>query len=614
MRKFPHHKYTITAQKSAIAQLARNVGPGWLRFDVDFAENGDIISAREVQSEYWVMKHYTLFMQVVSFLLTSSWISRDSALNVGDAVTVEPPEMSIPGSLQPADGSFWAEVVEVSGPQMQGVDESLRVYGVRPFGASPDDAPQHVQRQHLRHRKKHTIAFMHVSDDKKHDSWAAQFFLNASLKILKERYVDRGVEQFMALHIHSDNASSHFKSAKTMYYMTSLLSTCATWCAGMTTATGVALAFRVFWEFGPPGHGKGVWDGLGALAKRTVRQDIIDDRADHKTILTASGVIKTEQEVAEHLTARFATPEWMQAHTEKTINEIVVTYADSTEIQATRPSVEPKYARLVGMKQTFMYMGLRLGVVGQRAFSCWCPACMKASSPGQGTMDTSLRCFGCSSPHLPWVEKTVDREDAAGIANARTATRAHARSLASRLKTALSRQGPNAEGIWVAVQNRGEDDEDQYWIGQAVRIEKEHTVSGYVVGTGGRVRYDAGDLEIEVIWYERDISGGDDRRTFIRMQTHASSSAVTNEGSPPKYTFNSMELRHIFVKMEEVPPVGGSTTVSQRLTRVPRHPARFGQSIRGVLQVVHAPRVQLPLQLWSIPTSEENLILSYCCP
>ena len=30
----------------------------------------------------------------------------------------------------------------------------------------------------------------------------------------------------------------------------------------------------------------------------------------------------------------------------------------------------------------------------------------------------------------------------------------------------------------------------------------------------GRVRYDAGDAEVEVEWFQRDISGGEERRIF----------------------------------------------------------------------------------------------------
>ena len=99
-------------------------------------------------------------------------------------------------------------------------------------------------------------------------------------------YPSSGLERFFALHVHSDNAGSHFKSSKTMYFLTTLLALCATWPAGpagsvpAAAVAGVAaMSFRAFWEFGPPGHGKGVWDGLGALVKRAVRQDIIDGTA-----------------------------------------------------------------------------------------------------------------------------------------------------------------------------------------------------------------------------------------------------------------------------------------------------------------------------------------------
>lgn len=42
----------------------------------------------------------------------------------------------------------------------------------------------------------------------------------------------------------------------------------------------------VWVEFGCAGHGKGPWDGLGAVIKQTVRRDIL-----HISILTASGYI-----------------------------------------------------------------------------------------------------------------------------------------------------------------------------------------------------------------------------------------------------------------------------------------------------------------------------------
>ena len=50
----------------------------------------------------------------------------------------------------------------------------------------------------------------------------------------------------------------------------------------------------------------------------------------------------------------------------------------------------------------------------------------------------------------------------------------------------------------MAVQNHGEDEPDQYFIGRALRIVKVHSEAGSFPGTNGRVRFDPGALEIAV--------------------------------------------------------------------------------------------------------------------
>lgn len=99
-------------------------------------------------------------------------------------------------------------------------------------------------------------------------------------------------------------------------------------------------------------------------------------------------------------------------------------------------------------------------------------------------MDSIYRVADCTSG-LEWKETVIAREDASGVANARTRTRTHARSLRDQLVSHFEKS--NAP-VWVAVQNRGEDDPDQYWIGRATGV-KEHKTGG----TEGRVRYDAGE-------------------------------------------------------------------------------------------------------------------------
>ena len=91
---------------------------------------------------------------------------------------------------------------------------------------------------------------------------------------------------------------------------------------------------RVFVEFGCPGHGKGPWDGLGAVLKTMVRSDILNGDTFGKKITSPA-------DVAEHLRARFATDEWQEAHKDKKIDEIIVFYSGHEEISE-RAQVEKR--------------------------------------------------------------------------------------------------------------------------------------------------------------------------------------------------------------------------------------------------------------------------------
>eukprot|EP00966_Prymnesium_polylepis_P015663 362004-Prymnesium_polylepis.1 len=120
------------------AEFERNRCPGWLQFDVDFAENGSIITAEEVQSQYWKINSFTLFVQVVSWLVSEAWVSRTSSLTCGMAVTVELEGASERGSIQPGKGSYWAEVVSMPVVDAIASDEALQV--TRHFMPHPVDS------------------------------------------------------------------------------------------------------------------------------------------------------------------------------------------------------------------------------------------------------------------------------------------------------------------------------------------------------------------------------------------------------------------------------------------------------------------------------------------
>jgi hypothetical protein len=174
MRKFPHHRFTIARQKASAAEFDRNRGPGVVQSDVDYAMDGEIPppEGRSIQSQHWSPMGYTAFIQVVSWLVTAAWIDQSSELPIGAAVTVEPSDSSEAGATIPAVGSFWAEVVSLP------CVASAGRYSVRRYGAAEDAEPELIERHLLRHRKLMTKAFIHISNDKTHDSYAAQTFMN----------------------------------------------------------------------------------------------------------------------------------------------------------------------------------------------------------------------------------------------------------------------------------------------------------------------------------------------------------------------------------------------------------------------------------------------------
>ena len=159
----------------------------------------------------------------------------------------------------------------------------------------------------------------------------------------------------------------------------------------------------VWVEFGCPGHGKGPWDGLGAMVKTKVSRDLTNGQ-----VLTPSGDMNDALEVAQHVRATFCTPEWLREHTYLEINEIVVMYLDTSEIL--RPAAPDDVSPVNGILSHYSFMMLSLGIYAMREWSCWCWACsrVRGRGPNLGTISDGrlLRVPGCTHNKL-----TVWRED-----------------------------------------------------------------------------------------------------------------------------------------------------------------------------------------------------------
>lgn len=161
--------------------------------------------------------------------------------------------------------------------------------------------------------------------------------------------------------------------------------------------------------------------------------------------------------------------------------------------QIVRPQPDHVYDSLPGMKKTFFFQAVREGVLLMRSFSCWCCACFRAWGAGIGTMDSSYHCQQCESPQLIWNEASIERTDAAGISNMRKRSLAKARQLTKQLQAHFARSNVP---VWVAVQNRGEEDQDQCALHtncpltDAISHVRCMTLLGFCAGTGLGERFE----------------------------------------------------------------------------------------------------------------------------
>jgi hypothetical protein len=126
---------------------------------------------------------------------------------------------------------------------------------------------------------------------------------------------------------HSDNAT-HFKSSGMFYYWSNV-------------TTKHEFLKHLWISFGCPGHGKGPWDGYGAVIKSYVRNN------------NTKGTIRitTPRAAAAAIERHFCSPEYEAKHANAKIQKVVVTFIEASDIP--RDVRAPSYSRLVGQKSEF---------------------------------------------------------------------------------------------------------------------------------------------------------------------------------------------------------------------------------------------------------------------
>lgn len=269
------HVATMHRQKNAARQLQLNLLPNMIEGNVDFSENAGLnVPRTEVQSAHWRSDSATLFICVLRYLCVDRWNGSCSSLGKGTIVST-----LVQGSWESA------EVLEtyLGVPDADGM-VSLR-WLLRPRALQQTTK---LLRSQVRERHLITVPVIAVSDDKQHDTAFVQHFLSHIIFGESGWFHLQGTSFVQAHDVwlwNSDGAASHFKQAGTLFFLHQLREQ--------------NKLLRTAWMFGAPGHGKGVWDGLGGTIKRAVRNHLLRNDA---TICTA-------QEYYELVVYLFAFPE-----------------------------------------------------------------------------------------------------------------------------------------------------------------------------------------------------------------------------------------------------------------------------------------------------------------
>ena len=383
-------------------------------------------------------------------------------------------------------------------------------------------------------------------------------------------------EKFNGLIHESDNAS-HFKSKEYLYYWTQII-------------TKVKDLLKIVWvDFGCPGHGKGPWDGLGAMAKTKLTRDMTNG-----TIRSASGRIESIIDVAQHLRATFGTQDWISQHQDMQINQVVVMYLSEEEIGATRPKSPPDVSPAHGISSCYSFMFL--GTVGRycmRHWRCWCASCSRVRGVGHGchvSRFCELTVPACERSNLTtWHQKQFTVRDRAGIQERRNRAE---HSVQEALKGAKP-------GNWGCVQVReGWSTEElphyrpgHFWIfefgeaSQGSSVEKEFHLQGRRSEVYKGTRFTHGDKCLIVKRYLHRVPEDEAGLLFEEWQPQQDVDASIPE---EPMIINSSELRAAGFKMTEViPPAleqaarrgGAGRRKGAGLRRVGGLPQRFTLSV-----------------------------------
>ena len=336
-------------------------------------------------------------------------------------MTVEPPEQSQSGSVKEVEGSYFAVVED--GSTEVGVDVTYKVM-------TPNGECHQVLRQYLRHRKWHRIAFLQVTNDKKHDCWSSQAFADKRLNFF-DIFNKKGFDEAREF---ARNDRAEEQSQKMQHQHAAVISqsadadpdvaatTCIVNQAAVSKGPGARInqvtptlsdalqhklqqrcaqmKHEAFWawleESDNATHFKSkenlnfwserstrehceflrtVWVEFGCPGHgkgpwdglgATAKTKVTKDITDGNE-RTPSGKITSPLEVAQHLRCVFDSEEWMSVHMDMKIHQVAVMYLDAEEI--VRPESPPVVSVCKGILTSYSF--LFLGTLRYYAIRRW---------------------------------------------------------------------------------------------------------------------------------------------------------------------------------------------------------------------------------------------------
>ena len=304
------------------------------------------------------------------------------------------------------------------------------------------------------------------------------------------------------LHQHSDNASQHFKSTGSIEFFTSLIG-----------QRGGPSECMYVYSFGAPGHGRGVFDGVGGAIKNKVHSLIkVTKTAVEPIPGVDSGYINDAKDVFEAVRHHFENSENHVRKKANSCNNIghykffLNLIGERNAIE--RPPTKEIFDSLHGISSNYQFVVNNVGIVYKRRRSCWCLRCMTKLMQSTLPWGETYSVPDCiSNQHetttiYKFVKQSCTKTQGSGVATSRANIRHERTAITTNL----------TPGDWVMF-GSPEPNVEPFWIGRAMSKAEWNNSCWYrnatnrrQLLTGGIPLDPGGEYAINVQWYTlRDI-------------------------------------------------------------------------------------------------------------